>query len=178
MFSLLRRLFRRRDEFVGYGVEIVESTSSVCELYRRAAVALGAGEVDRARALYERAQSLEPCNAQAFIGLGTCALRVRDPAQAVKYFKAALKLDATSASAHVGLGSAHFQLRRYAHAAESYVRAAQLRGDLADAHLGAASTFAKLNEHTKKRAHAVRYLELAPDSSHAPYVRTMLETSG
>jgi Tfp pilus assembly protein PilF len=166
-----------REKFIGdalYGVLETEGVSTVCDLYERAWPALDAGDTKTARAFYEHALVLEPENAQGYVGLGTCALQEGEFERAKQCYRRALELDRRSASAHLGLGSVHYRTKQFATSADHYVHAAQLDPERADAHWGAATAFEMRGEREKMRAHARRFLELAPESALAPHARIML----
>jgi tetratricopeptide (TPR) repeat protein len=166
-----------REKFLGdgrYGVLLEEGVSAVCDLYERAWPALDAGDTRTARSLYERALLLEPGSAPAQVGLGSCALQEKDFEGAKSAYRRALELDPRAASAHVGLGSAHYQTKHFAESAEHYEHAVRLDGNLPDAHWGAASAFEALGDRVKMRAHARRFVELAPESALAARARRML----
>ena len=161
-----------------YGVLQVEGVSEVSDLYDRAWPFLDAGDTKTARALYEHALFLEPWNAQAHVGLGTCALQEKDFESAKRHYARGLELDPRSASAHLGLGSAHSHQNQLVKSVEHYEHALRLREDLPDAHWGAATTYEALGDLAQMRAHAKRFLELVPGSALAWHAWLMLRRDG
>jgi Flp pilus assembly protein TadD len=68
--------------------------------------AMGAGDVESARSLFETALVADPNNSRAYIALGRIALRQQLPGQAIAYFRSALLLTPDSRSALAGQGVA------------------------------------------------------------------------
>ncbi|MBL8957813.1 MAG: tetratricopeptide repeat protein [Myxococcaceae bacterium] len=158
-----------------YSVVQAEGTSNVPELYERAGDLLDAWDMAGARALYEEALAREPGNAQAYIGLGGCALQEQRFDLALQLYGRALELSPTSASANLGLGNVHQHQERYAEAVKHYLEAVRLDDTLADAHWGAASAFEAMHDLVAMHRHARRVLQLAPDSLMAPLARAMIK---
>jgi tetratricopeptide (TPR) repeat protein len=155
-------------------VTAVDGTSSVAELYRDASARLDKGDIKGARALYQKALGEEPENAQGHVGLGACAVHEQDLEAARASYRRALELEPKASLAHIGLGSVAYLQSRFREAADHYEAALEIDDAMADAHWGAAVAYEALGDAAKKRAHAGRFLALAPDSALASSAKAML----
>jgi tetratricopeptide (TPR) repeat protein len=179
LFALCLFGCKRRDEKLSpdrrtYAFADHEGTSRVSELYLRASALMDKNDLAGARQLYQQAVDAEPDKPMGYIGLGSCALRERKYEQARRLYELAATLDARSSSARVGLGSVAALEDHQREAVGFFEKALEIDEHNPDAHWGAAIAYQALGENDRMRAHARRFLELAPNSMLAGEAAKML----
>ena len=108
-------------------------TPHVQILFAQAQEFHGKGNLEEARAAYNKVLKKRPNHFDAWHMLGVCEINSRNYEAAVRPLKRALLLDSQSAAAHSDLGIALKALRRYDDALASFDSAIALKPDLADA---------------------------------------------
>jgi tetratricopeptide (TPR) repeat protein len=151
-----------------------EGTTASPELFKSAGALLDKNEVAGARRLYQLAVSREPDRPAGYVGLAGCDLHENKLDEARKNYLKAESLDPKATAPKVGLGSVASLEGKHAEAAALYEKAVALDERNADAHWGAAISYDELGDRNRRRAHALRFIELAPQSALVPRAREML----
>jgi tetratricopeptide (TPR) repeat protein len=124
---------------------------------------------------YEKAVSLDPGSAGAWLNLGTIHFNARGFAQAERYYKKALEADPNYPLAHFNLGNLYDERGDWTRALDHYNAAVRLNASYADAHYN----LALLNQNRGRVLDALRhwrvYLKLDPVSQWADIARRELD---
>jgi tetratricopeptide (TPR) repeat protein len=124
---------------------------------------------------YEKAVSLDPASAGAWLNLGTIHFNARGFAQAERYYKKALEADPNYPLAHFNLGNLYDERGDWTRALDHYNAAVRLNASYADAHYN----LALLNQNRGRVLDALRhwrtYLKLDPNSQWAEIARRELD---
>jgi len=123
-------------------------------------VALEDDDPEGARAAYERAVTLDPSLADAWVNLGRLAHEAGDPATAARCYHEALHSDETDPVTHFNLALACEDLDRAVDAAAHYRRAVAINPRFADAHYNLAQLLSRIGRRDEAVRHMVRYRQL------------------
>lgn len=123
-------------------------------------VALEDDDPEGARAAYERAVTLDPRLADAWVNLGRLAHEAGDPATAARCYHEALHSDETDPVTHFNLALACEDLDRAVDAASHYRRAVAINPRFADAHYNLAQLLSRIGRRDEAVRHMVRYRQL------------------
>jgi tetratricopeptide (TPR) repeat protein len=154
-----------------------EGTTASPELFKSAGALLDNGDIAGARQLYQLAVTREPDRPAGYVGIAGCDLHENKLADAEKQYLKAESLDPRGTSAKVGLGTVASLRGKHKDAAAFYEKAIALDEKNADAHWGAALSYHELGDRARTRTHALRFIELAPQSALVPRARELI-TSG
>jgi tetratricopeptide (TPR) repeat protein len=123
-------------------------------------VALEDDDPEGARAAYERAVTLDPTLADAWVNLGRLAHEAGDPATAARCYHEALHSDEADPVTHFNLALACEDLDRAVDAAAHYRRAVAINPRFADAHYNLAQLLSRIGRRDEAVRHMVRYRQL------------------
>lgn len=123
-------------------------------------VALEDEDLEGARSAYERAVTIDPQHADAWVNLGRLAHEAGDPATAARCYHHALQRDDTDPVTHFNLALANEDLDKSGEAAAHYRRAVALNPRFADAHYNLAQLLSRLGRRDEAVRHMVRYRQL------------------
>ena len=129
-------------------------------------------EYDRAISEAEKAVSLDPNSADAYLVLGSALQYADRPQEGIPFLKKSLCLSPIpiDTTALVLLGVAYRQLGQYEESVASFKKAVQLYGaDDLIAHLNLAATYALMGHEKEARAEAAEVLRIDPTFSVKPY---------
>src|SRR5215831_878019 len=126
-----------------------------------------AGELARARALFERALSLDPNDPLSNRNLGTVLLRLNEIAPARERLEQAVRLDASSAPAWASLGSARARLGDEAGAAAAWQKAVDLDPSQYEALYNLAIAAGRRGDVAFARSALKRFVSQAPRERYA-----------
>jgi len=132
---------------------------SATEWFERG-IALEDDDVEAARAAYERAVTIDPEHADAWVNLGRLVHEAGDPAVAARCYHQALMRDDTDPVTHFNLALACEDLEKIGEAAAHYRRAVALNPRFADAHYNLAQLLSRLGRRDEAVRHMVRYRQL------------------
>jgi tetratricopeptide (TPR) repeat protein len=158
-----------------YSIVEHEGTTTAPELYRKAAALLAHHDTKAACKLYQEAVALEPGKPMGYIGLAACAIDEHRLDEARRLYEKAAALDGSSSAAPTGLATVATLEGRRREAVALYEKALVIDEKNADAHWGAAMSYEALGEPDKMRAHAARFVALAPSSQWIPLAKKMLQ---
>ena len=150
--TALRRLGRKEDArraLVGAAEHDPENPNHPFNL---GVMALEAGDLDGAEALFLRATQSGEGLPQAFLNLGFIYKKRGSFEQAEAMYSKAAQGSKDATEAHANLGHLHLSLRRYSEAAEAFRRVREGRADLLDVNLGLALALARKGEVAEVRA--------------------------
>lgn len=123
-------------------------------------VALEDDDPEGARAAYERAVTLDPGLADAWVNLGRLAHEAGDPATAARCYHEALHGDEADPVTHFNLALACEDLDRAVDAAAHYRRAVAINPRFADAHYNLSQLLSRIGRRDEAVRHMVRYRQL------------------
>ncbi|HSP99013.1 MAG TPA: tetratricopeptide repeat protein [Candidatus Dormibacteraeota bacterium] len=123
-------------------------------------VALEDDDLEAARSAYERAVTIDPEHADAWVNLGRLAHEAGDPATAARCYHQALMRDETDPVTHFNLALANEDLEKSGEATAHYRRAVALNPRFADAHYNLAQLLSRLGRRDEAVRHMVRYRQL------------------
>jgi len=121
-----------------------------------------AGQLEHARALYEKAVRMAPKLARTHLNLGNVLLAMDQPSAAVEAYSAALTLQPDWATAYFNMGNALVASNRPKDALGAYERAITLRPDFVDALVARGNVQGDLKDLESAVISYQRALELNP----------------
>ena len=124
---------------------------------------------------YEKVLELNPQAAGALVNLGTIYYRMRNFAQAEKFYAQAIAADPAYPLAQFNLGNLYDEQGRLEQAVEHYRRALHLNPNYADAHFNLALLCERMGESLKAVHHWKIYLKLDGSGQWAEIARRQLE---
>ena len=132
-------------------------------------IALGAalmltGQLDKAAAAYQTAETLEPANWELQWRLGDLAVARKNRAAAEQYYRRAVEYGPQEWEPHARLGGFLNQQGRYTDAIASFDKMRQLAPDHARAYSNLAAAYHQVGRTDEAAAVLQRALEIAPDS--------------
>ena len=148
--------------FADHLVSISHPSDLAPALARRGNLLAARGEVQPAKADFERAALLDPEEDAAWAGLGSLSLAT-DPDQSRIYYERALKLDPDSAAYAYGLTEAQFWSGDYPAAEAGYLRLLKAYPDDPELYASLAATRSRSERFDEALAPAARAVALAPD---------------
>jgi predicted O-linked N-acetylglucosamine transferase (SPINDLY family) len=126
----------------------------------------GRGELDQARACYEKVLALQPNHVAAHCNLGNVLKALGRLGEALASYDHALGIDPNSAEAHFNRGNTLKDMKRLEEAVASYDAAIAIRPDLAAAHSNRGIALLSLNRSEEALASHERAIRLSPE--HGP----------
>ena len=131
--------------------------------------------VEQAMEAYHKALERNPGAAGALVNLGTIHYRLRQFAEAEKYYVQAVAADPAYALAEFNLGNLHDEQGRLKEAISHYRRALELNPSYADAHFNMALIRERTGDPLQAVAHWKTYLKLDRSGQWADIARRQLE---
>jgi eukaryotic-like serine/threonine-protein kinase len=146
-------------------------------------IALGAartlsGQLDKAAAAYQQAETLEPANWELLWRLGDLAVAQKNAADAEQYYRRATESGSGEWETHGRLGTLLYQQGRYSEAIASFDKMRELAPDHPRAYSNLAAAYHQIGRTDESAAVLQRALEFAPDSQTFSNLGTYLYFQG
>ncbi|MBA4388930.1 MAG: hypothetical protein C0404_13185, partial [Verrucomicrobia bacterium] len=125
---------------------------------------LRAGDVDGARAAYEKVLGINPRNVEAQYNLGFILCGLGETDKGIEYYRKALELDPGMISARRNLGLALEKQKRFEEALAHYNKILELMPRDVTNHLSAARCLSAQGRRAEAVAHCRKAVEVAPES--------------
>jgi len=151
--------------------QVLQPDTETSKVFQQGLISHQRGQLDQAKAAYERVLAKQPKNFDALHLLGVVACQTNNPALADELIGKAIGLNPKSAAAYYNRGVALLELKRLDEALSSYDKAIALKPDYADAFNNRGVALKELKRLDDAVASYDKAIALKPDYTDAFYKR-------
>lgn len=175
----LKEAAREKEKIVEYEQAVRRKPSNATTHYNLAVLLQRQGKLRGAVKEYHKALAIEPESVQAHFNLAYSYDRLKMYDEAIQEYRKAIRYKPDYIKAYNNLAAVYKAKGWYGKAISAFKKALAIDSQYAQAHLGLAAIYAdELKDKRKAKYHYQQYLQLQPEGTYAPQVRTWLRGMG